>query len=89
MNSVLASNGDTASYDYTSDDYALSTPYLTGTTYSQLQGMNASQAFTVNFSPFTTGTQATGSFLFFTIYDQTKGMSVYDAGFLPANTSRW
>src|SRR5258706_12655322 len=36
---------DTASYSYTADDYAQSNPYLTGSDYSSLQGMNPSQAF--------------------------------------------
>ncbi len=82
-----ANNGDTASYNYTANDYAGSLPYLTGTTYTDLQGMNSSQAFNFTFSPFVTGGTATDSFMFLTIFDSTSGTFVYDAGFLPATTT--
>jgi hypothetical protein len=85
-----ATNGvitDTTSYSYTSDDYSRSLPYLTGTDYSNLQGMNSSHPFTFHFSPFVTGNQANFSFIFLTIFDFTLGHFVYDAGFLPATTT--
>ncbi len=84
----LTNNGDTASYAYSADDYALSRPYLTGTDYSNLQGMNPGNAFTFDLSPYDTGSTATFSFIFLTIYDYTLGAFVFDAGFLvPTTTS--
>jgi hypothetical protein len=85
-----ASNGgpaDTASFQYTVNDYAQSTPFLTGTDYTSLQGMNPSQAFTFHFSPFVTGSTASSSFIFLTIFDYTKNAFVYNSGFLAPTTS--
>ncbi len=78
---------DTASYSYTADDYSSSLPFLTGTDYASLQGMNTAQAFTLHLSPFTNGSNATFSFIFVTIFDETTSTSVFDAGFLPASTT--
>lgn len=66
------------------ENYPDSLPFLAGTTFSQLQGVNANQPFQVLFSPFDTGAGANESFIFFTIFDQTDNQSIYDAGFLPA-----
>ena len=74
------------SYVYAKDDYPQSQPFLTGNDFTSLQGMNAGSAFTFHFSPFATGGKSTESFLFFTIYDNTIGDFVYDAGFTPATT---
>jgi hypothetical protein len=79
-------NGDSAYLSYTADDYPQSNPYLTGTDYTSLQGMDSSQGFTFDFSPFTTGSTATDSFIFFTIFDETTGTTVFNDGFLPATT---
>lgn len=78
-----ASGSDATSLAVDSTAYPQSIPYLDGTTYSRLQGMDAGASFQVDFSPFTTGSAADPSFIFFTIYDATLGSSVYDAGFLP------
>lgn len=84
---VNGSTTDTASFTYSADDYTTSIPYLTGTDYTSLQGMNPSQAFTFDFSPFNTGSTANFSYIFFTIYDQTTGgNSVFDEGFLDPTT---
>ncbi|MDG3003820.1 PEP-CTERM sorting domain-containing protein [Paludisphaera mucosa] len=86
----LATSGsgpDATSLTPGADDYPQSTPYLAGTTYSDLQGVNAGQAIQVAFSSFDTGGSASESFIFFTIFDLTLGQSVYDAGFLPATTT--
>ena len=80
-------NGDSAGYDYTADDYANSTPFLTGSDYSNLQGMNASLPFTFHFNPDDPGTMATESYVFFTIFDRTTSTLAYDDGFLPASTT--
>lgn len=78
---------DTASLNYSADDYPQSNAYLTGTDYSSLQGMDATQAFTFHFSPDITGSNATQSFIFFTIYDETTGIVAFNDGFLPAATT--
>jgi hypothetical protein len=79
---------DTASYNYTTDDYVLSVPFLTGTDFTSLQGMDTSKPFTFHFSPDVTGPNATFSFIFFTIFDFTKNASAFNAGFLnPSTTS--
>jgi hypothetical protein len=77
----------TTSFQYSSDDYSRSLPFLTGTNYSDLQGMNPSQPFTFTFSPFVTGNLANSSFVFFTIFDLTTNAFVYNGGFLPATTT--
>ncbi|MDR3698432.1 MAG: PEP-CTERM sorting domain-containing protein [Candidatus Sulfopaludibacter sp.] len=82
-----ANNGDAASYNYTAADYTASLPYLTGTNYTDLQGMNSSLPFNFTFSPFVPGSTATDAFIFFTIFDVTLGKSVYNAGFLPATAT--
>jgi hypothetical protein len=84
---VNGPNSDTATLDYAADDYPQSNAYLTGTDYSSLQGMDASQAFTFHFSPDLTGSNAAASFIFFSIYDETAGMFAFTDGFLPASTT--
>jgi hypothetical protein len=87
MTGFNGSTTDTTSFSYTLDDYP-SLPYLTGTDYSSLQGMNASQPFTFHFSPDVTGSNATDSFIFFTIFDFTKNAFVVTDNFLnPSTTS--
>jgi hypothetical protein len=79
---------DTASYNYTADDYPLSVPYLTGSDYANLQNMNPANAFTFDFSTDTPGSNATDSYVFFTIYDNTTSSYVVNDGFLsPSVTS--
>lgn len=83
------STTDSATLNYTSNDYALTNPYLTGTTYSSLQGMNAAQGFTFNISPDTPGTNPAqkSAFIFFSITDATTNTTVFNDGFLPTTTS--
>ena len=78
---------DTTSVSYTMDDYPQSLPYLTGTDYTSLQGMNAAQPFTFHFSPDVTGSTASNSYIFFTIFDFTKGAFVFNDGFLSPSTT--
>lgn len=78
---------DSTELNYTATDYTLSSPYLTGTDYSSLQDMNPSQAFTFHISPDITGSTATDSYIFFTIYDKTTNQAVFDAGFLSPTTT--
>jgi hypothetical protein len=78
---------DTSAFTYSADDYALSDPYLTGTDYSSLQGMNPGNAFTFHLSPYNAGSTASFSFIFLTIYDYTLGAFVFNDGFLPSTTA--
>lgn len=78
---------DTANFAYSADDYALSNPYLTGTDYSSLQGMNPGNAFTFDLSPYTTGSTARFSFIFLTIFDFNLGTFVFNDGFLAPTTT--
>jgi hypothetical protein len=80
---------DTATLNYLADDYPQSNPYLTGTDYSSLQGVNATLPFTVHFSPYVTGTTATDSFIFFTVFDDTTNTQVVNAGFLSPTTTSY
>jgi len=80
---------DTATLDYTGDDYSQTNPYLTGTTYSDLQGMNATQGFTFGLSTFTPGTAASqaNAFVFLTIFDETTNSLAFTQGFLAPTTT--
>ncbi|MGA7241475.1 MAG: PEP-CTERM sorting domain-containing protein [Bryobacteraceae bacterium] len=78
---------DTATLTYSADDYSQSNPFLTGTDYSSLQGMNPTQAFTFHFSPYVTGPNATEGDIFFTISDVTTGQTVFTTGGLPSTTT--
>jgi hypothetical protein len=49
--------------------------------------MNSTRSFTFLLSPFVTGSQASSSFIFLTIFDFTTGMFVFNAGFLPPTTT--
>jgi hypothetical protein len=84
---VNGANTDTATLTYTADDYAQSSPYLTGTDYSSLQGMDPTQNFTFHFSPYVTGSTATASLIFFTISDATTGTTAFTTGALPSTTT--
>jgi hypothetical protein len=67
--------------------YPASLPYLAGTNYSALQGMNPANAFTFAFSPYAVGgTTVDESLIFFHIHDQTADQDVL-ATMLPSSTS--
>jgi hypothetical protein len=78
---------DTATYSYTADDYPASSPFLTGTDFTSLQGMNSALPFTMHLSPFVTGTNASLSFIFVTVFDETTNTTVFNDGFLPPSTT--
>jgi hypothetical protein len=89
----LASNPsttDTASLTYSKPDfYSQSLPFLAGTNFTALQGVDAHAAFTFQFSPFVTGTLPPGgsSFIFLTVFDTTTNTTVFTQGFLPSTTT--
>ena len=72
-----------ATLHYNGDVYPASQPFLTGSDFSNLQGLNASNPTSLHFSSFNFDSAANAQFQFFTIYDQTLGAFVYNAGFLP------
>jgi hypothetical protein len=85
-----ATNGlgtDTASFDYSADAYAQTLPYLTGTDFSALQGLNAGSAFTFHFSTFTPAAGVSDAFQFLTIYDANTNAVVTSFDFLSPSTT--
>ena len=62
-------------------------PFLTGTSYAQLQGLNASQADTITFNGFTPVNGANESDVFLTISRVSDGAVAYTAGFLLSTTT--
>jgi hypothetical protein len=76
-----------AAFDLGSDHYALSLPYLDGSSYSALQGADAGAPMALSFSPFVTDDAASFSFIFFTVYDYTEAQFVFVDGFLPPDTA--
>jgi PEP-CTERM motif len=84
---VNGAQTDTATLNYTGDDYSKTVPFLTGSTYSDLQGLNAAQNFTFGVSPFTPGGNQTDAFVFLTVFDS-SGNVAFTQGFLnPSTTS--
>jgi hypothetical protein len=78
---------DTATLNYTADDYSQTTPFLTGTTYSDLQGLNSSQSFTFGLSPYVPGASETDAYVFLTVFDP-LGNVAFTQGFdNPSTTS--
>ena len=76
-----------ATLDYTADAYPSAQPYLTGSDYSTLQGVNAASPITAHFSPFAGDPSVNDQFQFFTIFDPASNTFVYDAGFLPQSAT--
>lgn len=76
-----------ASFVLGNDTYALSQPYLDGSSYSALQGMDASTAKSLALSPFAINPAASSSYIFFTVYDLTLAQFVFNEGFLPADSA--
>lgn len=75
-----------ASFSLGADQYALSRPYLSGTSYAALQGAQAGAPLALSFSAYTVNPAASEALMFFTVYDYTTAQFVFDAGFLPATT---
>lgn len=77
----------TTMFDYTIDAYSTSQPYLTGTNYSDLHGMNPSMDFNFQFSPYVKDAQTADAELFFTIFDAVTGDVVFSDEFQPDTTT--
>jgi hypothetical protein len=78
---------DTTTVNYTADAYSSTLPFLTGTDYSKLQGMNPAVPFAFHFSTDTPAPATNEADLFFTVFDAVTGDVIYDAGFLPSTTT--
>lgn len=76
-----------SSFSLGADQFALSRPYLSGTSYAALQGAQAAAPLALSFSPYTVNPAASEALMFFTVYDYTAAQFVFDAGFLAANTA--
>jgi len=85
--SASGSGTGSTSYSYAADDYAQANPFLTGTDYSSLQGMDPSHPFTFHLSPYTNAGTPAFSFIFLTVFDFTKGQTVFNQGFLAPSTT--
>ncbi len=66
----------------TLDAYSLTVPALTASTYTALQGLDTTQGFTFNLSPYTPSPDANEADLFLNVFDN-LGNAVFSAGFLP------
>ena len=71
--------------NYSADAYAASTPLFTPATFTGLQNLNASQAFTLDWNLDTPSAAANDPLNFLEIYDPSTGNDVYDASFLGPN----
>ena len=77
----------TTMVSYANDAYSATQPYLTGTNFSALQGMNSAASFTFQLSPFIKDAATTDAFIFFNIFDAVTGDVVFGSNFLNPNTS--
>lgn len=77
---------NTTRFDYTTDAYP-TVPYLTGTDYAALQGMNATAPFTAHVSTFTPDAATSEGLMFFTVFDETTTTRVFEVDFLPPSTT--
>ncbi|MSR60035.1 MAG: PEP-CTERM sorting domain-containing protein [Planctomycetaceae bacterium] len=74
-------------YTYTAANLPQSFPYLTGTDFSDLQGMNAGAPFTFHFSPYDPGTAYDSAVLALNIVDRTS--PGFFSWLLPASTTEF
>lgn len=70
-------NGQTDFVVYGDPGWASAVPYLTGSTYSSLQSLDVTQAFTFNWNSFTAGGDHTGLQTYFYVYDLTLGTTLF------------
>lgn len=67
--------------------YAGAAPYLAGSGWSMLQGMDVGNGITVPVSAFIAEPGLSFAYEFFTLYDHTLGVFVFEQGFLPPTTT--
>ena len=86
-NNDATSDHATTMFNYATDAYPKSQPYLAGTNYSDVHGMNPAVAFNFQFSPFVKDAQTDDAELFFTIFDATTNAVVFGNEFQPDSTT--
>jgi hypothetical protein len=92
---ITATNGSTsttATINYAANYLTSATPYISN--YSNLAGLNPTQAFTVNYNGFspnpglaqaaTAPGSSTNAYIFLTVYDATTGQAVFSDEFQPS-----
>lgn len=77
----------TTMINYANDAYSATQPYLTGTNFSALQGMDSAADFTFQLSPFVKDATTTDAYIFFNIFNATTGEVVFGANFLSSTTT--
>jgi hypothetical protein len=85
-----ASNGVVStptSLNYSSDLYPTALPYLTGTNFTDLQGLNAATPTTFDFSSFPTDPLADAQRIDLRIYASPSDNLIYDSGLLASTTA--
>ena len=82
---LTTDTGDTTSYDYDENDYS-HIPRVTN--YSSLQDADSSGKIVFNLNNFGKTGNASFSYIFFTIYDETTGTYVFSDTFLPDTTGK-
>ena len=88
---TVAGSGGTAgpssvSLDYTQNAHASNVPQLTPLSYSGLQALDPSQAFTIAFTADAPVAASTDNFVFANIFNASTGAFVFGDGFLPTST---
>lgn len=78
-------SGEVDYVTYGDPGWADQVPYLTGSTYSQLQAMDVDQAFTFNWNTFSAGGDHTSLQTYFSVFDLTAGLTVYSSQGDPAS----
>ncbi|HUB79903.1 MAG TPA: PEP-CTERM sorting domain-containing protein [Bryobacteraceae bacterium] len=82
---LTTNTGATTSYSYTANDYS-HTPRVTD--YSSLQDSDSADNLVFDLNAFGKTGDATDSYIFFTIYDETSGTYVFTDNFLPDTTTK-
>lgn len=87
FNTTGAGGPLSTSFAYTANAFPQTVPFLAGTNYSSLQGMNVTSPFTFQLSPFTPGGLPDNKFLFLTVFETVSGNVAYDFAFQPFTTT--
>lgn len=88
--SFTANGGEppaTTMVNYANDAYSATQPYLTGSNFSALQGMDSTTDFTFRLSPFVKDAATTDAYIFFNIFNAATGQVVFGSNFLSSDTT--
>lgn len=87
LQTFVTNTGEAVNTLYSNDAYSTGAPFLLGTDYTSLQGMNPADPFTFHPSAFITSPLANQSFMFFNVTDTTLGTVAFSQLFLPTTTA--